>query len=390
MRKSLKFLSYSLLSLSLMGVLACSYARYVEAPSLSPSAYEWQRFLKAYSIIKTYYYKSVPDDKLINDAIDGMLQGLDSHSMLLTKKDLSFVNQLKTGKFGGIGLEVFPEVDALKVVSPLDGSPAQKAGLLPGDEIIAVDDKPIGSLSFREAIESLRGKSGTSVKLTVARSGQDKPLFFTITREEIKPINISSRLIKPNIGYVRIATFQQNAPQETQLAIQQLIQQNHGPLKGFILDLRNNPGGILQSAIGVADLFLNDKTLGKNHLIVYDKNREGETRYQTNTHDVDILNGIPMIILVNKGSASGSEIVAGALHDHHRAKLLGMQTFGKGSVQTVMPFGDDAIKLTTALYYTPNGTLIDHIGIAPDIEVKMIPHAKPDVQLEKAVKILQR
>jgi carboxyl-terminal processing protease len=318
-----------------------------------------------------------------------MLQGLDSHSMYLTKKDMWFVEQLKTGKFSGIGLEVMPEFDSLKVISPIDGSPAQKAGILPNDEIIAIDDKTVQSMSFRGAIEALRGPESTNVKLTLVRPHQDKPLTIVVTRREIIPQNIKSQLIKPNMGYVRIATFQQNTPKQTRTAIQQLITQNKAPLKSFILDLRNDPGGILESAIGVSELFLDYKKLGKNFLIVYSENRDKKVLYSANTLDADILNGAPMIILVNKGSASGSEIVAGALHDHHRAKLLGTRTFGKGSVQTVFPFGDDAIKLTTALYYTPNGKLINHIGIPPDIEVKMIPHAKPDVQLARAVEILR-
>ena len=387
-RKLLRFTGFTLLCLSLTGILACSYARYVSAPSMSPPANEWQRFLKAYAVIKIYYYQPVSDKKLIDDAINGMLQGLDSHSMYLTKKDLSFVEQLKTGKFSGIGLEVMPEFDSLKVISPIDSSPAQKAGILPDDEIIAIDDKTVQSMSFRGAIEALRGPENTSVKLTIVRPHQDKPLTIVVIRREITPQNIKSQLIKPNMGYVRIATFQRNTPEQTKIAIQQLIAQNKAPLKSFILDLRNDPGGILESSIGVSELFLDFQKLGKNPLIVYSENRDKKTLYSAQANNTDILNGIPMIILINKGSASGSEIVAGALHDHHRARLLGMRTFGKGSVQTVFPFGDAAIKLTTALYYTPTGKLIDHIGIAPDIEVKMIPHAKPDVQLNQAIKLL--
>lgn len=386
MRKPLKFLKCGLFLLSLTGILACSYVHYTATPSTMPPTAQWQRFLKAYAMIKRYYYKPVSDETLINNAINGMLQGLDSHSMFLTQKDLSFVNQLKTGKFGGVGLEILPEVDNLKVISALDGSPAQKAGILPDDEIIAIDDKPVADMSFREAIEALRGPVRTSVKIMIARAQHDKPLFFTLTREDIVPQNVKFELIKPNMGYVRIATFQQNTPKDVRVAVKQLAQQNKAPLKSFILDLRNDPGGILQSATGVANLFLDYKKMGKNPLIVYDKGRQGQTNYLVSTNAVDILHGIPMIILINKGSASGSEIVASALHDHHRATLLGMRTFGKGSVQTVIPFGDDAIKLTTALYYTPNGKLIDHIGIAPDIEVNMIPHTKPDVQLARAVK----
>lgn len=383
-----KILSYILLCFCLSGVLACSYARFFEGSAIAPPSSEWQRFLKAYAIIKTHYYKPVADEKLIDDAINGMLQGLDPHSMYLDKKDLSIITQLTTGKFSGIGIEVLPEVDNLKVITPLDGSPAQKAGILPGDEIIAIDDTSIEALSFREAIEALRGPANSSVKLTMARAGMDKPFTVTVTRRDITPQNIKSRLIKPNMGYVRIASFQTNTPKETQAAINQLIKNNHGPLKSFILDLRNNPGGILQSATNVADIFLDYKTMGKNHLIVYSKDRKGDVVYSAKADDVDILNNAPMIVLINKGSASGSEIVAGALHDHHRAKLVGMRTFGKGSVQTVIPLGEDAIKLTTALYYTPDGKLIDHIGIAPDVEIKMVPYSKPDVQLDQAVRLL--
>jgi len=383
-----RILGYSVFCICLSGVLACSYVRFFETPSASPPSYEWQRFLKAYAIIKTHYYKPVSDETLIDDAINGMLQGLDSHSMYLDKKDLWMMDQLTTGNFTGIGIEVLPEVDSLKVITPLDGSPAQQAGILPGDEILAVNDVPTANMSFREAIQSLRGPENTQVTLTLARAHLDTPLTITLTRRTIKTQNIKSELLKPNMGYVRISTFQKNTGPETTQAIQQLIKDNHGPLKSFILDVRNNPGGILQSATAVADIFLDYKKMGRNHLIVYSKNRAGEVVYSAKADDSDLLNNAPMIVLINKGSASGSEIVAGALRDHHRAKLLGMQSFGKGSVQTVIPMGEDAIKLTTALYYTPDGKLIDHIGIPPDIEVKMVPHSKPDVQLEKAIKLL--
>jgi carboxyl-terminal processing protease len=330
----------------------------------------------------------VNDEELIDNAINGMLQGLDPHSQYLDKKDLWMMDQITTGKFTGIGIEVLPEVDSLKVITPIDGSPAQQAGILPDDEILTVDNKPIGEMSFREAIQALRGPENTKVTLTLARPHIDTPLTIAVTRREIKTQNIKTQLLKSNMGYVRIATFQTNTGPETESAIKQLIKANHGPLKSFILDVRNNPGGILQSATAVADVFLDYKKMGNNHLIVYSKNRAGEVVYSAKADDVDVLNNIPIIVLINKGSASGSEIVAAALHDHHRAKLLGMRTFGKGSVQTVIPIGEDALKLTTALYYTPDGKLIDHIGIAPDIEVTMVPQAKPDVQLERAIKLL--
>jgi carboxyl-terminal processing protease len=383
-----RILGYSFFCIAISGVLACSYARFFDSPSSSPPSHEWQRFLKAYAIIKTYYYKPVNDEELIDNAINGMLQGLDPHSQYLDKKDLWMMDQITTGKFTGIGIEVLPEVDSLKVITPIDGSPAQQAGILPDDEILTVDNKPIGEMSFREAIQALRGPENTKVTLTLARPHIDTPLTIAVTRREIKTQNIKTQLLKSNMGYVRIATFQTNTGPETESAIKQLIKANHGPLKSFILDVRNNPGGILQSATAVADVFLDYKKMGNNHLIVYSKNRAGEVVYSAKADDVDVLNNIPIIVLINKGSASGSEIVAAALHDHHRAKLLGMRTFGKGSVQTVIPIGEDALKLTTALYYTPDGKLIDHIGIAPDIEVTMVPQAKPDVQLERAIKLL--
>lgn len=383
-----RILGYLLFCIAMSGVLACSYARFFEGPSASPPSAEWQRFLKAYAIIKTYYYKTVSDEKLMDDAINGMLQGLDPHSMYLDKKDLWMITQLTTGKFSGIGIEVLPETDSLKVITPLDGSPAQQAGILPDDKIIAVDNRPISDMTYREAIESLRGPEGSTVTITLARPDVDKPLTLTLIRREIKTQNVKSQLLKPNMGYVRIAIFQKNTPQDTEAAISQLVKLNHGPLKSFVLDVRNNPGGILQSSTAVADIFLNYQKMGNNHLIVYSKDRTGKVVYSAKADDVDVLNNIPMVILINKGSASGAEIVAAALHDHHRATLVGMRTFGKGSVQTVIPLGEDAIKLTTALYYTPDGKLIDHIGIAPDVEVKMIPHAKPDVQLNRAIKLL--
>jgi carboxyl-terminal processing protease len=348
------------------------------------------RFSEAYSIVKKEYIKPVSDDELMNNAIRGMLEGLDPNSTYLNKKQLDFFNTLVNGQYVGIGVEVSPDEDSLKVISPIDDSPAQKAGILAGDHIVEANRKSFSTMDFLEMIQSLKGPIGSTVEITVIRNHANKLLYFNIMREKLNLQTIKTQLYPKGIGYLRLAFFEENAPAQTKKAIELLEKQNKGPLKGLIIDVRNNPGGVLQSATGVVDLFLDARTLGQNPLIVYSKNRTGAITYTADADNNDILNGIPMIVLINKGSASGAEILAGALHDHHRAVLLGSRTFGKGSVQAVIPLkGDDgAIKLTIGLYYTPNGTSIDHVGIAPDIEVKTRESDKADVQLNQALQEL--
>jgi carboxyl-terminal processing protease len=378
MMRKIFAISFSLFLLSFL--LACTYSHYFinEKPS------EWQRFLEAYNIIKTHYVKPVPDETLINNAIKGMLEGLDAHSTYLDEQDLNYLKQITTGEYSGIGIEVMPTDGALKVITPLDGGPAQKAGILPEDEIIEINQKSISDMTFREILSLLRGPSGSKVNLTIIRKQINQPLHIELIRTKLDMQNVTSKLLPNHIGYIRVTFFQENTAQKIKAAVLELRKKN---IKSLILDLRNNPGGLLQSATEVSDLFLDDREIGNNRLIVYSKDRTGKINYEAKADDLDILPHIPIIILINKGSASGAEIVAGALHDHHRAILVGTQTFGKGSVQTVIPFDNkSAIKLTTALYYTPNGSLIDHIGIPPDVEVSS--SEKADLPLKKATEIL--
>lgn len=349
------------------------------------------RFAEAYNLVKKEYVKPVSDDELMNNAIKGMLEGLDAHSTFLNKKQLENFNTLVNGQYVGIGVEVTPDEDSLKVVSPLDGSPAQKAGILPGDHIVEVNKKPLSNMDFMQMIESLKGPVGTTVEITVIRASEKKLLYFHLARAKLNLDTIKTKLYPNGIGYLRLAFFEENAPAETQKAIDQLEEQNHGNLKGLIIDVRNNPGGVLQSATAVTDLFLDARKLGPNPLIVYSKDRTGKITYVAKADNIDVLNTAPIIVLINRGSASGAEILAGALHDHHRALLMGTRTFGKGSVQAVIPLHNDgAIKMTVGLYYTPNGTSIDHIGIAPDIEIKIKPTDKTDIQLNQALSQMKK
>jgi len=392
MTPGLKKFLYFITIILCVGLLACSYTRYFVSEKTTLSETQWRRFLEAYRIIKTHYVTPVSDQTLINNAIRGMLEGLDPYSTYLNEKDMAYLQQLTSGEYAGIGIEVMPDDGALKVITPIDNSPAQKAGIQPGDMIIEVNQKPLATLSFQEMIQSLRGAVGSEVSITVIRTRLSTPLHFTLIRTRLDTQNIKSKLYPHHIGYIRIAFFQEDTADKIKKAIIHLEKENQGNLKGVILDLRNNPGGLLDSAVGVSNLFLNYSSLGKNHLIVTIKNRTEQVNYSAKTNDIDILHNIPMVILINKGSASAAEIVAGALHDHHRAILVGTQTFGKGSVQAVIPFDDkkSAIKLTIALYYTPDNHLINHIGIQPDIEVKAVNtlNDKTDFMLSKALKIL--
>lgn len=397
-KKSKRFFYLTVIFLCI-SLLSCSYARYNASEKPTLSANQWQRFSEAYRIIKTHYVTPVSDQTLINNAIKGMLEGLDPYSTYLDDKDLAYLQQMASGKYAGIGIEVTPDDGALKVVTPIDNSPAQKAGILPGDIIIEVNEKPLAALSFQDMIQSLRGPVGSQVSITVVRANINTPLHFNLIRTKLNTRNIKTKLYPNHIADIRIAFFQKDTAEQLKKAIILLEKENQGnskeKLKGVVLDLRNNPGGLLESAVDVSNLFLEYSKLGNNHLIVSIKNRENTVNYNANTTDIDILHHVPIIILINKGTASAAEIVAAALHDHHRAILVGSQTYGKGSVQAVIPFDHhkDALKLTIALYYTPNHHLINHIGIPPDVEIKTnnisTPNDKTDIVLSKALRILE-
>lgn len=331
------------------------------------------RFTNAIAQIKDYYVQQTSDKKLLEDAIRGMLSGLDPHSEYLDEDSYKTLLMTTTGAFGGLGVEVTGEYGVLKVISPIDDTPASKAGIKPGDYIVAINGKLVNEMTLNEAVDSMRGKKGTLVTLTVLRKNLKTPLVFKLTRETIHISSIKSNMLSNGYGYVRISEFQEPTGQLMVDAIEKLKKQAGGQLKGLVLDLRNNPGGLLDSAVQVANSFLDDrKTSQYNNLIVYTEGRFPSAKYSAKaTHIGDILDGAPMVVLVNAGSASASEIVAGALQDYHRAIVVGINSFGKGSVQTVLPLDEKhAIKLTTALYHTPSGRTIQNKGILPDLTVE--------------------
>jgi carboxyl-terminal processing protease len=314
--------------------------------------------------IKENYVEPVKDKTLLDNAIRGMLAGLDPHSTYLDKEAFQELRVGTTGEFGGLGIVVGMEDGFVKVISPIDDTPAQRAGIKTGDLIIRLDNKPVKGMSLDDAVKLMRGKPGTSIQLLVVRVGQEKPLTFTLTRDRIRVQSVKSRTLEDGYGYIRISQFQERTSADMRKAITKLKKENKGKLKGLILDLRNNPGGLLDAAVDVADTFITSGTI----VSVRGRNSENDVTHTATPNDM--LKGAPMIVLVNGGSASASEIVSGALQDQKRAIIMGSKTFGKGSVQTVVPLGNDtAIKLTTARYYTPSGRSIQAEGIEPDIKL---------------------
>ena len=340
---------------------------------------ELRTFAEVYNAIKQGYVEPVEDKKMIANAISGMLSNLDPHSTYLDSdafKDLQVGTQ---GEFGGLGIEVGQEDGLVKVVSPIEDTPAFRAGVKAGDLIFKLDDTPVKGLTLTEAVKKMRGKPGTKIKLSILRKNEAKPIELTLTREVIKVASVKSRLIEPGYAWLRVTQFQENTTQSVVKHLNDLAKT--GPLKGLVLDLRNDPGGLLNGAIGVSSAFL-----PANVKIVSTDGRTPDAKQEFLSRAADYQRGsredmlkdlpaiaktVPIVVLVNSGSASASEIVAGALQDHKRAVVMGTQTFGKGSVQTVLPLpGDTAIKLTTARYYTPSGRSIQAKGIVPDIIVE--------------------
>jgi len=324
-------------------------------------------FSEIFGRIKNNYVEPVEDKELLNNAIRGMLSGLDPHSAYLDLTDFKELREGTSGEFGGLGIEVTMEDGFVKVVSPIDDTPAARAGILSGDLIIRLDDTPVKGLSLSEAVDIMRGKPDSKLLLTIIREGEDKPLKIELVRAIIKVKSVKQRMLEPGYGYIRISTFASRTGASLKEAISALKVENDGSLKGLVLDLRNNPGGLLNAAIEVSDAFI---TKG---LIVYTEGRVKDSNQKFNAKPDDLLKGAPLIVLVNGGSASASEIVAGALQDHSRAIIVGTKTFGKGSVQTVMPLTNDtAVKMTTARYFTPSGRSIQAEGIVPDIETEAV------------------
>lgn len=321
-------------------------------------------FAEVLERVRGAYIEEVDEKELLNAAIRGMLYELDPHSAYLTPDQFEDLQTTTTGEFGGLGLEVTMEDGFVKVVTPIDDSPAARAGIRAGDLILKIDDTFVKGLSLEEAVEKMRGERGSKVSLSVLSEGEEQPRTVVLERDRIKVQSVRQDTLEPGYGYIRISQFQNNTGMETGKALEKL--QGEGKLKGLILDLRNNPGGVLDGAVQVADLFLN------NGLIVYTQGRDEASRNDYRAHAGDRLQGLPLVVLVNGGSASASEIVAGALQDQGRAVIVGNRTFGKGSVQTVLPIsGDSALKLTTARYYTPEGRSIQAEGIVPDIKVEV-------------------
>ncbi len=330
-----------------------------------------QRFSNALNQIKKYYVKPIDDKELFDNAIEGMLSNLDPHSAYLNEDAFKQLQTATSGEFGGLGIEVTMEDGVVKVVTPLVDTPAFKAGIKAGDYIIQLGDKSVQGLTLQDAVNLMRGKPGSTIDLTVLRKGSEKPLKFTLVREKIHIKSVKSKLLDHNYGYIRLTHFQAQTGKNMLNAVKQLQEQSGGKLQGLILDLRNNPGGLLDSAIQVSDAFISNDGKGKEEMIVYTEGRLPGSKFTALAHPGDVMKKAPIIVLINNGSASASEIVAGALKDNKRAIILGTQSFGKGSVQTVLPLdAKRAIKLTTALYYTPSGKSIQAQGITPDIIVE--------------------
>ncbi len=328
---------------------------------------ELRTFTEVFARIKKDYVEEVSDKTLLENAIRGMLSGLDPHSSYLDTESFKELQVGTTGEFGGLGIEVGMEDGFVKVISPIDGTPAQKAGVKAGDLVIRLDEKPVKGMTLRDAVKIMRGKVGSDIVLTIIREGAEKPLKITITRAIIKVKSVRSEDLGDGFGYVRISQFQSHTGENMNKAIEKLKKENGGKLKGMVLDLRNNPGGVLNGAVEVSDAFL------ESGLIVFTKGRIADSQMKFSATPRRLLDGAPLVVLVNGGSASASEIVSGALQDHKRAVIIGTRTFGKGSVQTILPLNETtALKLTTARYFTPSGRSIQAEGITPDIVLEPV------------------
>ena len=332
-----------------------------------------QQFVDVYKKIKDQYVDEVDDATLFNYAIDGMVSKLDPYSDYLSKDDFSELRIGTTGKFGGIGIEITMEEGFVKIITPIDDTPAQKAGLKAGDLVIEVQDVSLKDKSLNDAVKLMRGDPGTKVKIKILREKEKQPLDFELTRQIIVSKGIKTKVFHGDIGYLRLSSFQSNSTTNVRNAIYELRKETGKTMAALILDLRNNPGGVLGAAVGISDLFLES---GK---IVYTKGRTNNSDLEYFANSEDVLEGLPLYVLINGGSASASEIVAGALQDHKRADIYGEKSFGKASVQSIQEMIDgSALKLTTARYYTPNDRNIHGNGIEPDVKIEFKEIDKPN------------
>jgi len=330
-----------------------------------------QTFVQVMERVKSDYVEPVKDEALLENAVRGMLAGLDPHSAYLDKEEYRDLNTTTTGKFGGLGIEVQLQNGLVRVVSPIDDTPAAKAGVKAGDFIVKIDDTPVKGLSLQDAVQKMRGDPGTKITLTIVRENTPAPLVLDMKRDLIKVASVRGKMIEPGYGYVRISQFTGTTGKNLEDELAKLKKDTK--LKGLVLDLRNNPGGLLNAAIDVSDDFL------QKGLIVSIKGREADSTREFSASAGDMLDGKPLVVLVNGGSASAAEIVAGALQDQKRGILVGQKTFGKGSVQTILPLPNDtAIKITTARYYTPSGRSIQAEGIVPDVMIQPVKVSKLD------------
>jgi carboxyl-terminal processing protease len=380
MRSKLQQFGLIALGVCIGVMISLNFSAVAQREVLGPLPVEELRaFTEVFGRIKSDYVETVEDKKLITEAITGMLAGLDPHSAYLDQDAFRELQVGTQGEFGGLGIEVGMEDGFVKVVSPIDDSPASRAGVKSGDLIVKLDETSVKGMTLNDAVKRMRGKPNTQITLTMVRKGETKPIVVTLTRAVIKIQSVKSKLLEPGYAYFRVTQFQEHTGETLAAAIQTLYKQNQGAMKGIVLDLRNDPGGLLNGAVAVSAAFL-----PQNTLVVYTDGRTEDAKMRLTASPENYVRGrvkddylsklpaeiknVPMVVLVNSGSASASEIVAGALQDHKRAVIMGTQTFGKGSVQTILPLGNStAIKLTTARYYTPNGRSIQAKGIVPDI-----------------------
>ncbi len=368
-----------------LAVLVPAYAKEQSGTDSHPTADnipvpfdEIRTFADVFARIKKDYVEDIDDTELMKKAIRGMLSRLDPHSAYLGKSEYQSLHEGTIGEFGGLGIEIGEEGGFIKVIAPIDDTPAYRAGIKAGDVIIQLDDKSVKGLGLSEAIKLMRGKPGEPITLTIMREGQEKPLKITVVRDIITIRSVRSRTLEPGYLYLRITQFQSHTTELLREAIDRLKEENSAGINGAVLDLRNNPGGVLNSAVSVSDVFLEEG------LIVYTEGRDSDSASHFRAKPGDMIDGAPMVVLVNGGSASASEIVAGALQDQGRAIILGEKTFGKGSVQTILPMSNgDAVKLTTARYYTPAGRSIQALGIEPDIKTRNL-NLKKDTEANLA------